>query len=100
LFQNSQSPVTVHRFEQDLAGRPYHIEERPVGNRWRAQLRQQAGMPTALMPFYGATPEEAAAQLTRWLVLAHSPQTSQAVRPAGSVAAQGLVAGSAPVRYD
>jgi len=36
------------------------------------------------MPFYGTTPEEAADLLTRWLVLAHSRQTPQAVRSAGS----------------
>jgi hypothetical protein len=29
------------------------------------------GMPTAMMPFYGQTPDEAATQLTRWLTLAH-----------------------------
>jgi hypothetical protein len=28
-------------------------------------------MPTALMPFYGATPDEAAQQLTAWLIRAH-----------------------------
>jgi hypothetical protein len=56
-------------------------------------------MPTALMPFYGATPEEAADLLTRWLVLAHSRQTSQSVRAAGPTSAD-LVAGSRPVRYD
>jgi hypothetical protein len=92
--------VTVHRFEEDIAGRPYHIEVRAVGNRWRAQLRRQAGMPTALMPFYGSTPEEAAAQLTRWLVLAHSRQTSQPGPPAGAASGHGIVAGSAPLRYD
>jgi hypothetical protein len=26
-------------------------------------------MPTALMPFYGKTPEEAAAELSKWLSL-------------------------------
>jgi hypothetical protein len=56
-------------------------------------------MPTALMPFYGATPEEAADLLTRWLVLAHSRQTTQPVRVAGP-AGHDLVAGSSPVRYD
>jgi hypothetical protein len=92
--------VTVHRFEQDIGGRLYQIEVTPVGNRWRAQLRRLAGMPTALMPFYGPTPEEAAAQLTRWLVLAHSRQTSAGTRTAGPVASHGLVAASSPVRYD
>jgi hypothetical protein len=76
--------VIVHRFEHDIAGRPYQIEVTLVGNRWRAQLRRLAGMSTSLMPFYGTTPEEAADLLARWLVLAHSRQTPQAVRSAGS----------------
>lgn len=28
-------------------------------------------MPTAMMPFYGQTPDEAAGHLVQWLVLAH-----------------------------
>jgi hypothetical protein len=28
-------------------------------------------MPTAMMPFYGQTPDEAARQLLQWLALAH-----------------------------
>jgi hypothetical protein len=42
-----------------------------VGDRWRAQLRRGAGMATAMMPFYGSTPEEAATHMTNWLTLAH-----------------------------
>jgi hypothetical protein len=63
--------VNVHLFNKDIGGRPYQIEVTSVGNRWRAQLRRAAGMPTAMMPFYGTTPEEAAALLTNWLSLAH-----------------------------
>jgi len=63
--------VTVHRFEETIGGRAYHIEVTPVGSRWRAQLRRGPGMPTAMMPFYGQTPDEAARQLTEWLSLAH-----------------------------
>jgi hypothetical protein len=37
--------------------------------RWRAQIARLPGMPTALMPFYGQTPEEAAGELRQWLVL-------------------------------
>lgn len=61
----------VHRFEEIIGGRTYHIEVTPVGNRWRAQMRRIPGMPTALMPFYGSTPAEAALQLSRWLTLAN-----------------------------
>jgi hypothetical protein len=63
--------VTVHRFEQTIGGRVYQIEVTPVGERWRAQLRRGPGMPTAMMPFYGHTPEYAADQLAGWLTLAH-----------------------------
>jgi hypothetical protein len=73
-FRQSPSGVVgvmVHQFEQEIGGRTYQIEVTPVSNRWRAQLRRRPGMPTAMMPFYGATPDEAAGQLTRWLALAH-----------------------------
>lgn len=68
--------VTVHRFEETIAGRSYQIEVTPVSNRWRAQLRRMPGMPTAMMPFYGPTPDEAARLLTQWLVLAHKRMPS------------------------
>ena len=66
-----QHPVIVHRFEEIICGRAYQIEVTAVSNRWRAQLRRLPGMPTAMMPFYGQTPDEAARQLTKWLALAH-----------------------------
>jgi hypothetical protein len=74
--------VTVHRFNELIGGRMYQIEVTPVSNRWRAQLRRLPGMPTAMMPFYGPTPDEAARQLTQWLVLAHSrmPTCAPAVK--------------------
>jgi hypothetical protein len=71
--------VTVHRFEEIIGGRTYQIEVTPVSNRWRAQILRVPGMPTALMPFYGQTPAEAARQLSQWLMLAHSrPQVPHA----------------------
>lgn len=69
--------MTLHRFEETIGGRTYEIEVMPVSSRWRAQLRRTAGMPTAMMPFYGATPEEAASHLGRWLALAHRRQAVQ-----------------------
>ena len=63
--------MIVHRFEETIGGRAYQIEVTPVSNRWRAQLQRRPGMPTAMMPFYGQTPDEAARQLTKWLMLAH-----------------------------
>lgn len=48
------------------------IEASPVSvGRWRAQIARRPGMLSALMPFYGATADEAALLLVRWLSLAH-----------------------------
>lgn len=66
--------MTIHRFLETIGGRAYHIEVTPVSNRWRAQLCRTPGLPTAMMPFYGTTPDEAARLLTKWLTLAHRPQ--------------------------
>jgi hypothetical protein len=63
--------VTVHRFHETIGGRAHLIEVTPVSNRWRAQLARTPGLPTAMMPFYGATPDEAARHLAKWLTLAH-----------------------------
>jgi hypothetical protein len=71
--------VIVHHFEETIGGRAYRIEVMPVSNRWRAQLSRKPGMHTAMMPFYGPTPEEAARQLTAWLSLAHRRQQAQPV---------------------
>jgi hypothetical protein len=60
--------VNVHRYEEQIAGRTYLIEVSPVSqSRWRAQIARLPGMPTALMPFYGQTPEAAAHELRQWL---------------------------------
>jgi hypothetical protein len=72
--------VNVHRFQENIGGRPYRIEVTDVGTaaatRWRAQLQRLPGIPAALMPFYGQTPDEAARQLTDWLTLAHERMVS------------------------
>ena len=75
--------LTVHRFEHTIGERAYQIEVTPMNDRWRAQIRRLPGMPTAVMPFYGATPDEAARQLGQWLTLAHRRQTTQP-EPAGT----------------
>ena len=72
----------VHRFEESIAGRPYLIEVVAVSeDRWRAYIVRVPGVPTALMPFYGATPGEAAHQLCDWLTRAYA----RAANPAGTV---------------
>ncbi len=64
--------MTTHRYQEVIGGRVYHIEAARVRtDRWRAQIVRIPGMPTALMPFYGPTPDDAARQLTAWLTRAH-----------------------------
>jgi hypothetical protein len=70
--------VTVHRYEEQIAGRTYLIEVLLIADRrWRAQIARRPGMPTALMPFYGPTPEEAAQELSRWLTLVYNGSSRQ-----------------------
>jgi hypothetical protein len=62
--------VNTQRYEHCIAGRNYVIEVLPMSaTRWRAQIARLPGMPTSLMPFYGATAEDAARELTNWLSL-------------------------------
>ena len=64
--------TSVHRFEETIGGRAYQIEVAPIdADRWRAYIVRVPGVPTALMPFYGVTPAEAAAHLREWLMRAH-----------------------------
>src|SRR6267142_2457530 len=64
--------AAVHRFAESIAGRDYLIEVKAVAqDRWRAYIVRVPGMPTALMPFYGTTPAEAARLLSDWLTRAH-----------------------------
>ncbi len=72
-FQHIDNVNTaVHRFHESIAGKPYLIEVAAVAeDRWRAYLVRVPGIPTALMPFYGPTPAEAARLLHEWLTRAH-----------------------------
>ena len=74
--------AAVHRFEESIGGRAYLIEVANVAqDRWRAYIVRIPGVPTALMPFYGSTPTEAAQLLSDWLTKAHA----RASTGAGSV---------------
>jgi len=65
--------AAVHRFEESIGGRAYLIEVANVAqDRWRAYIVRIPGVPTALMPFYGSTPTEAAQLLSDWLAKAHA----------------------------
>src|SRR5690554_3559901 len=80
----TSTDVTVHRFQETIEGRAYHIEVTPVRDRWRAQLCRMPGVPTATMPFYGETPDDAARQLTRWLDLAFGRERAVRAAPPSS----------------
>jgi hypothetical protein len=74
--------AAVHRFEECIAGRVYLIEVTAVAkDRWRAYIVRIPGVPTALMPFYGPTPADAASLLCEWLTRAHA----RALNTAGTV---------------
>jgi hypothetical protein len=67
----------LHRFQESIGGRSFLIEVAPVTkNRWRAYIVRVPGVPTALMPFYGPTPADAARLLREWLTLAHERAAS------------------------
>lgn len=64
--------TSLRRFHETIGGRVYLIEASRVrDDRWRAQIARMPGVPTALMPFYGETADEAAHQLCAWLARAH-----------------------------
>ena len=71
--------AAVHRFQESIGGRSYLIEATAVSeSRWRAHIVRLPGVPTALMPFYGRTPDEAVRQLSDWLARAHARAASPA----------------------
>jgi hypothetical protein len=75
--------TAVHRFEETIGGRTYHIEVAPTdSHRWRAYIVRVPGVPTALMPFYGPTPDQAAANLREWLTRAHARAATGPKAPA------------------
>jgi len=74
---NHHVAAVLHRFEELIAGRRYLIEVASVDHdRWRAYIVRIPGVPTALMPFYGGTPLEAAHHLRDWLSRAHARAAS------------------------
>jgi hypothetical protein len=81
IHNSSDVPQLIHnvrhRFEKIIAGRCYLIEVTWVAEkRWRAAIVRIPGVPTAMMPFYGETPDQAATNLSDWLDRAHQHQAS------------------------
>jgi hypothetical protein len=73
------SMTVDRRFQETIGGRVYHIEASMVGSRrWRAQIARLPGMPTAMMPFYGETADQAARLLFDWLARAHRAMSGTA----------------------
>jgi hypothetical protein len=67
----------THKILETIHGRPYVIEVVSVSqDRWRAQIARR-GASNALMPFYGATPDEAAKHLASWLTRAGQRRDDQ-----------------------
>ena len=78
-FSADTVAADVHRFQESIEGHPYLIEVTPVSqDRWRAYIVRIPGVPTALMPFYGSTPADAAKQLCDWLARAHRQAAASA----------------------
>ena len=66
--------MTSVRINETINGRRYLIEVLPVDrDRWRAHIASAPGARTALMPFYGPTPDEAVRLLSNWLTKAGRP---------------------------
>ena len=83
IFFADTVAVVVHRIEELIGGRAYLIEVAPVANdRWRACIVKMPGVPTALMPFYGATPDAAAQGLIAWLTRMYEPAAAAPKRAA------------------
>jgi hypothetical protein len=82
LFARYTVLTLIRRFQESIAGQAYLIEVAAVErDRWRANLVRTPGVPTALMPFYGPTPDQAADLLRQWLTRAHE----RAANPGGRV---------------
>ncbi len=71
--------IVVRRFQETIGGRVYNIEASQVrDDRWRAQIARVPGTPTALMPFYGETADQAARLLLDWVARAHRAASTTA----------------------
>jgi hypothetical protein len=71
--------TTSQRVVQRIHGRDYRVEVTQIAfERWRAHVINAHGGPTALMPFYATTPDQAIGRLTDWLARAHQQAAAAA----------------------
>jgi hypothetical protein len=78
VIHHIATAVNPHRYEETINGRAYQIEVSNVGrDKWRAQIARRPGGSTAMMPFYGSTPDEAAEHLSRWLSIVNGQPRSE-----------------------
>jgi hypothetical protein len=79
--------MTFHparRYHEEINGRSVVIEVLRVSqDRWRAQIARRPGATTALMPFYGGTPDDAVRLLSEWLARV-TPGAGRTVHPTRS----------------
>jgi hypothetical protein len=84
LIASEPRLMVVQRFEEIIGGRVYQIEALLVrANCWRAQIVRIPGVPTALMPFYGATARSCCAVTpnSRATVKPRSPDATATATP-------------------
>jgi len=74
--------IAIHRYEESIGRRLYLIEVVTLSkDLWRTSIVRIPGAPTALMPFYGPIPEEAARHLSEWLTRTHARAAGEVVFP-------------------
>lgn len=73
-------PTPSLALKQEINGRVYRIEVGRSGQQWRARVLNAHGGPTALMPFYGPSADEAAQALVVWLSRAHKTASESLTR--------------------
>ena len=88
--------TTAQRFIQRIHGRDYRVEVTQVTvERWRAHVINAHGGPTALMPFYATTADQAVTRLTDWLSLAHRQADKPAAVPGAAAGTAAATTGAA-----
>lgn len=86
VFSTLLNADGIVHLSETIEGRTFQIEvSRVARDRWRAHIVRAPGIPTALMPFYGPTPDEAARLLTDWLTRAYKCASGTTATPANEI---------------